>query len=728
MFQSARFLYHLHYSNNQNNTNGYFQANLNGSVLTLTNLFNNAIPVSDSALVNRISGAITFSNGTKMEFDINPFKLIGCFTGVLKEVVFGNTNSNTSENPFIPSKFGYRQLGIADYKKVVSEICCYQAGEVAHIENVMASEMRSKVSTKTYKSEVTDFEGTEVEKENVTDTATTERFEMQTEIAKMLQEQKETTGYANVQSSYGDTSLDAGGTYASNTSKEQSNRQAVTQAKEVTQKALERVVSKTKKEKTVKITNEFVEQNTHVYDNRGGISHISGVYRFVNAIYNNQVYNYGKRVMYEFMIPQPGKLHRLGLEAKANQNAKVIEKPIDPRTIGFADFSKITETNYQAVTAKYGIVVDALPEKLIYIGKGFDMFQQNVNSGGTKTEMVRIPEKYYTTKAKVMFTGAPAGGNGGWIRIVMVTVGNSIFVRNQYDQAISNSFISVDKYKNEIPVTLSVTNFHTANINTTIECALSDEAIVEWKKEVFAKLMEAYNEQLRIYTEATKEAKEIGTKLLDSNPLFYRQFEQTVLQKNCISYLLDNSPNSTKKFGLGFYTGTTFDTHTITQGQQLNDYASFVKFMEQAFEWNLMSYKFYPYYWGKKDDWTELYQFDTNDAIFRNFMQAGMARVVVTVKPGFEDAVMHYLAFGQLWNGGQVPVLGDPLYLSIVDELKEQEYEVEETWETVLPTNLVVLQRSGVGLNAEGLPCNCPTVDTNTNFTVNDNTLTAKPN
>ena len=66
---------------------------------------------------------------------------------------------------------------------------------------------------------------------------------------------------------------------------------------------------------------------------------------------------------------------------------------------------------------------------------------------------------------------------------------------------------------------------------------------------------------------------------------------------------------------------------------------------------------------------------------------------------------MHYIATGQIWNGGQLPVLGDPLYLSIVDELKEQEYVIEDSWETVLPTNLVALQRSGVALNVDGLPC-----------------------
>ena len=136
----------------------------------------------------------------------------------------------------------------------------------------------------------------------------------------------------------------------------------------------------------------------------------------------------------------------------------------------------------------------------------------------------------------------------------------------------------------------------------------------------------------------------------------------------------------------------------------MDDYSSFVKFMEQAFEWDIMSYYFYPYYWGAKEDWEQLYKFDSNDALFRSFMQAGMARVIVTVRPGFEKAVMHYMATGSIWNDGETPVIGDELYLSIVDELKEQEYEVDGSWETTLPTNLIALQKSGVAIDAEGLP------------------------
>ncbi len=119
-----------------------------------------------------------------------------------------------------------------------------------------------------------------------------------------------------------------------------------------------------------------------------------------------------------------------------------------------------------------------------------------------------------------------------------------------------------------------------------------------------------------------------------------------------------------------------------------------------------MSYNFYPYFWGAKKDWGELYQSESIDPLFRSFLQSGMARVVVTVKPGFEDAVQFYMSTGKIWNGGEVPVIGDPLYLSLVDEMREPTGEkVGKFWLTRIPTSLNILQAQSIGLEvSEALP------------------------
>ncbi|EDO27436.1 predicted protein [Nematostella vectensis] len=145
----------------------------------------------------------------------------------------------------------------------------------------------------------------------------------------------------------------------------------------------------------------------------------------------------------------------------------------------------------------------------------------------------------------------------------------------------------------------------------------------------------------------------------------------------------------------------------VKKAKEEQTYAGKVKFFEQAFEWDLMSYNFYPFYWASKENWASLYNInDIDDPTFRAFLQSGMARVILTVRPGFEEAVNWYMATGQVWNGGQVPTMDDELFVSIIEELRVKEGEVEETWESRVPTSLTVIQAGSIGLNVQGLPCN----------------------
>jgi hypothetical protein len=76
-----------------------------------------------------------------------------------------------------------------------------------------------------------------------------------------------------------------------------------------------------------------------------------------------------------------------------------------------------------------------------------------------------------------------------------------------------------------------------------------------------------------------------------------------------------------------------------------------------------------------------------------------MARIIVTVKPGFEDAVQFFLSTGKIWNGGEVPMIGDPMYMSIVDEMRQPTGEPQgKYWITRIPTTLTILQDKSTGL------------------------------
>ena len=59
------------------------------------------------------------------------------------------------------------------------------------------------------------------------------------------------------------------------------------------------------------------------------------------------------------------------------------------------------------------------------------------------------------------------------------------------------------------------------------------------------------------------------------------------------------------------------------------DEGRLIEFFEQAFEWEQITYLFYPYFWGRKANWIMLSNQSDPDPAFMQFLQGGAARVVL---------------------------------------------------------------------------------------------------
>jgi hypothetical protein len=171
-------------------------------------------------------------------------------------------------------------------------------------------------------------------------------------------------------------------------------------------------------------------------------------------------------------------------------------------------------------------------------------------------------------------------------------------------------------------------------------------------------------------------------------------------------------------------------SHTI-QSQEFEDYSTQAKFLEQVIDWDLMSYIFYPYYWADKCSWAELMQSKDDDILFQNFLQSGMARLVVPVRLEMTEAAIWYLRTGEIWTGGAIaPGASDPLYISIMDEMQKPLGVVEGSeWETRVPSMLTIIQKESAYLDGVGLPCCDPPIGapvSNEAIAVLNTTLTAQ--
>jgi len=305
--------------------------------------------------------------------------------------------------------YGVTNLGIADFRRVEQEVCCYVPGEVSHIENILAREYKERSTRSLTSVETTTEETTEREVENLKDTSTTERFEIQSEASTIVNEDsvQDAGGNAGVSGGNKTFSFNANAFFntSSSSSTSNSNSEAQTYAEEVTERALERVVEKVTRKRTSRILKEYEENNKHGFDNTQGDTHVTGVYRWVDKIYNNQLVNYGKRLMYEFAIPEPSKffkeaIYEQVISGTVNTNTTVLpEEPQHPSEIGMIAPTVIGAGNYRAFAGAYNAEVNAIPESYITIGESFNinitggavLDHTESNSGNGKID---IPEGY----------------------------------------------------------------------------------------------------------------------------------------------------------------------------------------------------------------------------------------------------------------------------------------------------------------------------------------------
>lgn len=661
-------------------------------------------------LIRSLKIKIYFNNGKEASLDLANVEINQPYTGVLytEEIKDGTENPEnpTEGNPkpgtFIPKHFGVKRLGIADYLKVVQSTHAYVPGEVTHIENVMAKEFKQKSTRRLRRSEIQTTTSKSTERETQSDTTTTTRNDMQSEVANIIQNQINTEAHFR----YGGGKLpyEVGGSFAANNSKENSTRQAVAKSQEITEKATERLLTKVAEERIEKIIEEFEENNAHGFDNRNGNKHVIGVYRWVDKKMKNQIYNYGKRTMFEFMIPEPARLHNL---ATASSKSSTLVEPVDPRKAPspwtMPNSKEATKDQLKHWADIYGVKLTELPKENVTINTGQIYEKPNTDGGSQYTRSITITDNYSAYAARVYTNTVRnhAYARSGWVH---VEISNFQGSRHGYDFHSSGDqtpfYFSGLNVKDNFVFEFVGNNVESFDFTIVLDCKLSDEFMQAWRQENFDAIIQAYEAayadflaKQKEFEEKAKEEEEANKEKLGN---FYRDMESVILKHNCIAYLLQDYLTT---LGQPFTEGDQMSNFQVILGENLEQYTALAKFMEQAFEWSIMDYTFYPYYWGDRKKWQEMYLSQSTDPLFRNFLQAGMARVIVTVNPGFEDAVQFFMATGRIWNGGEVPVIGDPMYMSIVDEMREPVgLKQGKAWITTLPTSLNILQEDSAGL------------------------------
>jgi hypothetical protein len=626
---------------------------------------------------------------------------------------------------------GVQSLGIADFRRVEQEVCCYVPGEVSHIENVMAKEYKERSTRNLVRTEDTTETTRETEIETLTDVTTATRNEISSEIAQVIQQDKSSNygGTLGVSATYGAATIDvnAYADFATSNSSSFSNLEAKTYAEEVTKRALERIVQRISEKRTSKIIKEFEENNKHGFDNRNGEKHVTGVYRWIDVIYKNHLVNYGKRLMVEFMVPEPAKFYKRVLKYKPiDTEAEETTALEPPKKLSDFSITKPEDINAQNVfnaASYFGVSVGSLPVVETTITKDLSPLapvQHNRNINTQSLQPINVPGDYEADKITGSYTYEYRAGSATSSQQAFCdfTFGGKIVSSGRHysgtkkTETVTVNVDFIPDLGGTIPVSVAYSGCFGFYGAVSIKCVLKASVIKDWQTENYNKLLAAYNNKLNEYNQAlaASQQEELlsgGDGAKAGNPALNRIIEQRELKRICIEMLMKPYCKiQGQKHYSDFNACDLYQIPQVTQNNAFTKYAAMVKFFEQSIDWQIMSYLFYPYYWADKCDWADLMQSESGDLVFQAFLQSGMARVVVPIRLQFTEAFAFYLETGQIWLGNEL-VAGaqSNLYLSIAEELQSVEGAVEETWETRVPTSLAIIQGKSAYLEQEALPC-----------------------
>jgi hypothetical protein len=632
-----------------------------------------------------------------------------------------------------------KPVGIGDLLVVRQFLKKYEAGEISHVENVLKGESKDHSFRRLDRTENTYYTEAEQVEQTQKELQTTSRYELKTEVSTTVQSDLSAQLQTSVSATYGMVSFAANAGVSYSTSKNESSRTACNFSKDIVDRAVSNIQKRVHEERTSKQIFEIEEIDKHGFSNVGGSGNIAGIYRWLDKHYIAQVYNYGKRLMFEFVIPEPAAF----MKSVVERNQKMMAPPAPPIMPTAPDLPEghvVKQEDVDKYAVQYHIDISGFePEPRISRTISLACDIPAGTPGVTKSYTIDIPDGFCLASAKVV-------GHGGGVPNTLMTISiagqeeeyRTTPVGNENYMEINTTFTDLEPVEKLLVMEVFAAGVCLGGFVLTAIVRPTPMGKAAWRNKAVGIIMNGYNTKMAEYKseftdyESKLQAYKASQDALAQgfNPKINEEIIKSELKKFCLSMI-------TKQFASDAYQAddinfsamsarsTGFDREgnriplvagldekdkpiTLENGfpaveiDEARRKGVLIQFLEQAFEWPQITYLLYPYFWGNLPKWWFESQgyFNEPDPLYAKFLQAGSVRVLLAVHPAYETAVMHYLYTQEPWNGGEAPTINDPMYIPIYAELRNQQDDLNgaepygDPWDVVVPTSLIYLQSS----------------------------------
>ena len=471
------------------------------------------------------------------------------------------------------------------------------------------------------------------------DLQTSNRFELQNESQKTVSQEFSIEAGVNTSGRYGvtkvETSLDAGLQGSASESRSSSLRVA----KDIVSRAVERTQESVRQLRRRTVTAEIRELNAHEVSNKSGDESpepsFSGLYFWVEKIHEVELRHYGKRLMIEFHIPEPG----LSLLRQQGDPPVDVRKPA-PLRIGPQD---ISPANYLCLTKLYGAHdVEPPPAQFLNVGYSWGSTSEESAEGDaeeTATAEITIPKDYRPHSGTAVCKSRYHEN----LMTMFVAVGGIVVIDENATTGVGPKSFQFATWDNAttVPIVIRVARHFdkTAVVQVNVRCERTSEAMANWSLRTYESIREAHSVLVGDYERALERARftENDTLQIGGRPsTVNRNIERDELKKWAIKTMRIKP----FEFDAVIQEGEHQEIDPVVSDEQ----APVIRFYEEAFEWREMAYFLYPYFWSRPETW-ELRQgtTDPSDPRHEAFLRAGASRLIVPVTPGYEKRVFTYL-------------------------------------------------------------------------------------
>jgi hypothetical protein len=377
--------------------------------------------------------------------------------------------------------------------------------------------------------------------------------------------------------------------------------------------------------------------------------------------WQSDLYRYGVRLTYDVVLPDPGQRLRareVELQSIANQLSTEFSLALVP--------SDISVFNWEDLADQYGVSLPPPPPQVQHVEASQTVSFSTPDDLATGSDGVKYtshhrvlslnvtaPPNYQLSNLNVyasIQTWTGIAGYAGWLNAY---AGQSIALANADGSGYCNLNWNLDAAK--VPADGQNTVFfrmqvaQSGMVKLTGTYVPSESHMESWRLSCWTTIRDAASARFAQHRSYLRERQGILQKdIAADDPVRLRRMEREAIMRTVLDWLFP-----------GFEDASSVLANLPSPGsldpakwQQVMQYGEYIKFVQTAIDWDNVMVFLYPYFWDTIWNEPEKLFLQHPDAVRREFLRAGAARVILAIQPGFEEQVVSLLDQGQL---GKLP-------------------------------------------------------------------------